>query len=667
MSNFITDTVQAESSSQVANIEVALRMANVAYVKTNPGPGEFSSIVSALASITTNAVSSPWALYVAPGVYTENAITMKPYVYVIGSGDEDTRLIAASTTGVFITASDNSSISRCLITGATGSGGIGIQYSSTTGSDATPFSVVSCRLGAHETIAKVSASTVPNQLTFFDCRIGGPYSFTNGFFATTSGAGTAKIQLMGCTTNGTTAPQPAYIGYVSGVGCEIIVNGCQFRASSLTSGAGFRCDTGGGLRMSSLNIRNFATGIDVPNTGAAPEIHCNSILIQNCTTDVNIAHTGCTGSFNGVAKQNQVINASPTTTQISFQDPSYGYVVNNVMDINGLRTQKTSAATANSTTSLLASSAFCQEFTGTVAGQIVKLPNATTIQTGHRFEFWNNSTALITIQDNSSAVLLALASQQQASFVCDTNGSAAGTWLFTFTDYTPSLNIANSTNAFDDFLAGTATGVSTLGTLRWNIFVTGTGGLVTQPSANTDNAHVGVGNLACAAVSSIASLAIADIEIGGGQYITEYLVRVGALGSGTQNYVLQCGFGVNEQTTSDPTDGVYFEYSQAGSTQWRCRTTRASTSTTTASGVTVAANTWYKLKIIINPAATSVQFYVSAAGGGATSLVATTTTNIPLTTTGIRPIFKIRKTVGTGTVSFDVDYFQMQVNLTNVR
>lgn len=667
MSNFIQDTIQSETSLQNNGIEAALRMGNVAYVKTNPGPGEFSSVVSALASISTNAVSSPWLVMVGPGVYTEAAITMKSYVHVMGSGDEITRLIASSTTGTFITAADNSSISKCLISGATGSGGIGIQYSGTTGSDSTPFTVTSCRLGAHETIAKVSSSTAALQMTFMDCRIGGPYTFSNGFFATTSGAGTAKIQLMGCTTNGTNTNTINYIGYASGAGCEIIVNACQFRSTAVTTGAGFRCDTGGGLRMSSLNIRNFATGIDVPNTGAAPVLNCSAILIQNCTADINIAHTGCTGSFLGVSTSSKITN-SAAGVQLFYQDPTYGAVCNGVTDITGFRTQKGTTTTSNSTLSLVASSAMCQEFTGSTSGQIVKLPDATTLQVGHRFEIWNSSSALITVNDNGSNNLSGQSANSKLTLVCKDGSTAAGIWLSEFDDLNSAFNLSTTASFIDDFIAGTSVGVSTLGSLRWAMFSTGTGAAITQPSNQIDNTHIGVGNLAVGAVSAISSLVLANIQIGGGQLIYETLVRVGALGTGTQNYVMQFGLvSGNEQSTSDATDGIIFEYSQAASTQWRCRTTAASTSTNTLSGVTVAANSWYKLKFIINPAASQVQFYISAAGGGNPTLVATTSTNIPATSTALEPIYKIRKTVGTTVVSYDVDYFQMQINLTNSR
>lgn len=666
MSNFISDVVQSETSLQNNGIEAALRFANRVYVKTNPGPGEYSSVVAALASISTNSVTNPFEIEVGPGVFTEAAITMKPYVFITGSGDEVTRLVASSTTGVFIQAADNSQISKCLITGATGSGGIGVNYQGTTGSAATAFYIKDCRLGANETLCKVSASSAELLLVIINCRVGGPYSFTNGFFATTSGAGPGRILVMNTSTNGTTAPQPAYVGYASGAGCEIVANSCQFRMTALTSGAGLRCDTGGRLRISSINLRNFTTAIDIPNTGAAPFINANAILIQDCTNDVNIAHTGCTGSFQGIANQVTVTNAA-AGVQLQYQDSDYGSICNGVTDITGFRTQKGTTTTSASTLSLIASSAMCQEFTGSTSGQFVNLPDATTVQVGHRFELWNSSSVLVTLRDAGSNTLLGMSSNSKADLVCKNNGSANGVWLIEINDLNSVFNLNTTASFIDDFIAGTSSGVTTLGNLRWAMFSTGTGAAITQPSSNIDNGHIGVGNLAVGNVSSISSLVLADIQIGGGQLTYEALVRVGALGSGTQNYVLQCGLGNNEQSTSDPTNGIFFEYSQASSTQWRVRTTSASSSTNTLSGITVAANSWYKLKYIINPAASSIQFFISAAGGGTPTLVATHTTNIPTTSTILNPLFKIRKTVGTTVVSFDVDYYQMQINLTNAR
>jgi hypothetical protein len=72
------------------------------------------------------------------------------------------------------------------------------------------------------------------------------------------------------------------------------------------------------------------------------------------------------------------------------------------------------------------------------------------------------------------------------------------------------------------------------------------------------------------------------------------------------------------------------------------------------------------MRFVINPAASSVQFFLSAAGGGALSLVTTVTTNIP-TAINLEPFFQIRKTAGATALSYDVDYAYLDFNLTTLR
>ncbi len=86
-------------------------------------------------------------------------------------------------------------------------------------------------------------------------------------------------------------------------------------------------------------------------------------------------------------------------------------------------------------------------------------------------------------------------------------------------------------------------------------------------------------------------------------------------------------FGLNNLsgpfTPTSFTDGIGFLISNAASsTEWSCVTRNTSTSTTTASGVSLSTD-WVKLSIIVNADATSVAFYIND------SLVATNATNIP--------------------------------------
>lgn len=87
-------------------------------------------------------------------------------------------------------------------------------------------------------------------------------------------------------------------------------------------------------------------------------------------------------------------------------------------------------AAANTTTTLTSSSAGIQIFTGSTAGQIVKLPDATTLVVGAYYEIKNSvTTTTIALQDNAGTALATIGAvngRVRASLL--TNGTAAGTW-----------------------------------------------------------------------------------------------------------------------------------------------------------------------------------------------------------------------------------------------
>jgi hypothetical protein len=86
--------------------------------------------------------------------------------------------------------------------------------------------------------------------------------------------------------------------------------------------------------------------------------------------------------------------------------------------------------TSNSTFTLTAVSRLLMIYTGTVAGQIVKLPVATTLNNGFRFEVWNTSNQSILINNNSDTTLFSVSASQKTSATLQDNSTSNGIWLF---------------------------------------------------------------------------------------------------------------------------------------------------------------------------------------------------------------------------------------------
>jgi hypothetical protein len=146
----------------------------------------------------------------------------------------------------------------------------------------------------------------------------------------------------------------------------------------------------------------------------------------------------------------------------------------------------------------------------------------------------------------------------------------------------------------------------------------------------------------------MASNSVRNLCIGGGQITLEFWYKMSAVP--TSGLLL---YGLCDISSTTPLSGltnvVAFYIANAGSsTEWVCRTTSASTTTNTSSGVSLNTN-WTKLSVIINTDATSVGFYIN------NSLVATHVTNIPLDTA------EMTYTVGlqnTGSAEMLIDFIQ---------
>lgn len=125
-----------------------------------------------------------------------------------------------------------------------------------------------------------------------------------------------------------------------------------------------------------------------------------------------------------------------------------------------LITDFTSSATANTTTTLTSASNGVLIFTGTTAGQIVRLPDATTLTVGARYELYNTATATIALQDNVGTALETISTiSGYAKVILLDNSTAAGVWQrqITFEDVTTltsSTSLISTTNTTDTLMTG---------------------------------------------------------------------------------------------------------------------------------------------------------------------------------------------------------------------
>ncbi len=148
---------------------------------------------------------------------------------------------------------------------------------------------------------------------------------------------------------------------------------------------------------------------------------------------------------------------------------------------------------------------------------------------------------------------------------------------------------------------------------------------------------------------------------GGGTITAVWDVYIGALSNGTDTYTIYAGL-TSGADFVEPNDGYYFIYSDAiNSGNWQVKTAANGSRTTGNSSTAVTANTWYRLKIIVNAANTSVGFYVNDV------LLANGTITATMPTQRFGAAVDIVKSVGTAARTVSVDLFTFYQELTTSR
>jgi hypothetical protein len=224
----------------------------------------------------------------------------------------------------------------------------------------------------------------------------------------------------------------------------------------------------------------------------------------------------------------------------------------------------------------------------------------------------------------------------------------------------------NRQNVFEwDEMGGTIGTSSTTGPFAW-VASTASGGVATAGIAMspTDATSPGAGGpgVTTASSSRAGFTGQANILFGGGAYTLES--RVGftdIAATTTEEYTARIGY--IDSASTEPVDGAFFRYSYADASWFTvCRSNN--TETTFDTGVDVVADTWYRLNIVVNAAANSVEFRING------TLVRTETANIPSGNgrhTQIGASLIRTATAGTQNLNMVIDYVGQQIDLTAAR
>jgi hypothetical protein len=413
----------------------------------------------------------------------------------------------------------------------------------------------------------------------------------------------------------------------------------------------------GGSTVAKLQGRTVAT--TAPTTGQTLTWNGTSSQwepqtdsdITSLTGDVTASGTGAVAATVARIQGVAVAATAPTSGQILTYNSGAS---NWAPAANDALIVRTFTTTSNAILTLTASSTNGQIFTGTVGGQRLKLPNATTLTNGYTYYLTNASVSTLPVYNNGSTLIGCLFPDQEAKLILISNATTDGVW--STASYAPDYN---QSRVFDDFVHA-ATATNTIGSQGWTL----TTGTVSYQAATS--ARMGVLR-AATTVANSGSVAISlgttlPVVLGNGITVWEAYVSIPTLGGAT-TAAFTTYVGLQDTTAAtEAANGVYFVYDgiAAGTINWACRTSAASTRTSTNSGVAVSAGAWYKLTAVVNAGATAVDFYIN------NLWVANHTTNIP--TAPSAPNLKIAAgAVSVAAKTTDIDYFNLIKSFSTIR
>lgn len=199
--------------------------------------GDYTSIKTALESITDASFYNGYVVSVGPGIFVEDSFTTVPYVTILGSGLLTTIISSSNPDGTFIEATSFATFRDVNITGATGINGVGIHYSGDASDGA--FTITDSAIGANKTCLKVDNVQTGHTATILatDVVMGGPGIEFDIGYDIDSHLGGAAMVLNSCKSQNITGILPTNFMRATGPGCNILINSTVAYSTGSTGSA----------------------------------------------------------------------------------------------------------------------------------------------------------------------------------------------------------------------------------------------------------------------------------------------------------------------------------------------------------------------------------------------------------------------------------------------
>jgi hypothetical protein len=408
-----------EVQSGIEEIDNEINIKNIVWVKQNPGHKDFSSIASALASITTATATDQFLIKVAPGTYTEPQIIMKPFVSIAGVETQSVIIKPSDPTNHLIVGAAASTLRYCTVMDVTAAGKAGV-YNTASG-----FQLRNCVVRDNPINVLVEGISSLASITADDLIITGV--FTTGIQLKNSGAGVQGV-FKGSIVNSVGTPSGSKAAVVEGADVSFIFS--SLVASGIGTAHCLTVKNGATMKILAAEIKGFNKAIWVENSGTGAVVDFQALNLDSNTTDVQIDHTGATGAIAGIITRSKVVNMAPYGVQLTYQDPITGDLnTTRILATRGFATDLTSVVASATTTQIVSTDAHVYYITGSTLGQIMQLPNATTLRVGHQHWIINEASVQVTAQQFGGSNAVIVNANGSMRYVLRDNSTSAGIWV----------------------------------------------------------------------------------------------------------------------------------------------------------------------------------------------------------------------------------------------
>lgn len=404
-----------------------VRIINVS--KDSASNAEYSSIAAAADSITDSSDTNHYTIQVAPGMYFEPEINLPPYVCIKGSTIQSTVVEPDDSAHNCINMNIGCEVSFLTIQN------VGTGYDAISALDVGDYTQIhkvsfyNCYIGIHHESATQDCYLYAEYVDFNE-------SYYNAIKIKSAGGFISFVSAENLWTFPAVCGSSQFL--IDGTKSSLFVSSGKTLGDDLKTDTNFEVFNGGQLSIQAMTLDGSNVAVKTTNSGSAPLIDISSTDFKNNNTDIQILHTQTVGTISGTATFSKVVNNATSTVSLNYSDPVVGdYNHSRTMHTRGLATDITTIVTANQTSQLLNTDAHAIVTTGSSTGQIVQLPNATTLRNGHQFWIINASTSLIATRQFGGSNSVNVFPSGTIRYILRDNSTTAGIWNRTISSASP--------------------------------------------------------------------------------------------------------------------------------------------------------------------------------------------------------------------------------------